>query len=680
MSLRTGFFVGALLLLYWAMAVSVSPRVGATSDERVHLVGGYSYWKFDDYRMQPENGNLTMRVEALPLLTMPLHFPSFASEDWRHSRANDVGHMFLFGAENPFATMLWRARAMVALFGVVALWLVWRWARYLFGAAAGWLALTLAVFSPTLLAHGGLATSDMAATAGLLAATTLCWQLLHRVTEWRLLATALAVGAALLAKFSGVLLVPIAALLLLVRWAHPAPLTLAWGGRRRQVRQRAPLITVTLALAVAVAVGATLVVWSAYGFRYSAFNPRLAGVGEPPQLAWSYKLDEPPPATGHETQPPAPATASPPSRPKALVTRAIGWARNHEILPEAFLFGFADSYKGAQNRPAFLNGETSMTGWPQFFPITFLIKTPPTTLLLLLLGAGALVVAAARAHRRHVRWPRHGWFYRSTPLLVLFFLYWAVAINTTLNIGHRHLLPIYPVVYIVAGAAAGWLVLARQRWMAGLLLGGVTVAHAVDSWTARPFYLSYFTPWIGGTARGWHYLVDSSSDWGQGLPDLATWIAAKEAHGDHSPVFLTYFGTDSPEARHLPVTRFGDIFTDLSPRAFPAHVRGGWFVVSATHYQGVYLGYNRPWNADREKLYQKLLHALLDASPDLAKLSKPARSTVAIEARDFEVLQFMRLRRTLRNHEPDALVGASLLLFHLSDAEVQRALYGPPAP
>jgi hypothetical protein len=657
--MRPTVLVAALLLAFWAMAVTVSPRVGATADEPLHLAGGYSYWRFNDYDLQPENGNLPMRVQTAPLLAMELKFPrrivDRAELQWTESIA--VAHEFVFGLGNPFDAMLWRARAATALFGVVTLWLAWRWARHLFGKIAGLLALAIGAFCPTLLAHSGLATSDAAIASGLLAAVTACWLVLHRVSWLRLLAAPLAVAAALLAKFSAVMLAPIAIALLVIRCVHPAPLVVVLGQRALWLRRRSATIATTLGLAFMTAAVAIVIVWAAYGFRYSAFRAQRVANGDTPALNWA-EQDEALTSTG----------AAP----------LIAWARQHRILPEAYLYGFTFSYVASRARPAFLMGKTSWTGWPEFFPVAFLLKTPPTALLLLLAGVGALAASTACRRRYHARWPRRGWFYRSTPLLVLFVLYWAIAINTPLNIGHRHLLPIYPIIYVAIGAATGWLIIAgRRRALATLALAGITAVHALDSWSSRPFYLSYFTPWIGGADQGWRYLVDSSLDWGQGLPDLSAWIRAKEARGDRSPVYLTYFGTDSPEARRLPVTRFGDLVDDLSPRTFPARVGGGWFAIGATHFQGGYLRVYGPWTNDREALYQGLMQELASAPPNIAQLAERERRKWAQAAQNYERLQFGRLVHFLRAREPDGFIGGSLLLFRLTDPEVQAALYGP---
>ena len=35
-------------------------------------------------------------------------------------------------------------------------------------------------------------------------------------------------------------------------------------------------------------------------------------------------------------------------------------------------------------------------------------------------------------------------------------VYWATAMTSNINIGHRHILPTYPVMYILAGSAAAF--------------------------------------------------------------------------------------------------------------------------------------------------------------------------------------------------------------------------------
>jgi len=357
------------------------------------------------------------------------------------------------------------------------------------------------------------------------------------------------------------------------------------------------------------------------------------------------------------------------------MTRTIAWLRDHRLLPEAYLWGFAHTYKFSQARPAFLNGEYRTTGWPQFFPLTFLMKT---TIPALALGSVGILLFVSRSRNRPGR-TGIGRFQRAAPLLILLFIYWAMAVRTHLNIGHRHILPTYPIIYVFAGAGIAWLFCGEIRRWGRIVAAIAMISQAVDSLAARPFYISYFNPVAGGPAAGWRHLVDSSWDWGQGLPDLDTWLARKNDAGDSGPVYLTYFGTDSPRARNLPVIRFADDLNDYGPRTYPTIPRGGWFVISATHYQRVYLHLTGPWDREREQLYRQLQAELVQpaGSAPAAEGGTADRASLLRDAQDFELLMFGRLCFYLSDRAPFTVIGGSLLVFRLTDAEVAYALNAP---
>jgi 4-amino-4-deoxy-L-arabinose transferase-like glycosyltransferase len=667
--------VALALALYWLMAVSVSPRMGVTADEVVHLTGGYSYWKFNDYRLHPENGTLPMRLAALPLLGMDLKFPPLDDPDWTGSKVNLVGEKFFHQLGNPLAAMLQRGRAMIALLGVLTCWLTWRWARGLFGRTAGALALVLAVFCPALLAHGGLITSDMAFTGCALAALSAVWRLLHRATWGRLLAATVACGACFLAKMSGSIIVPLIAVLALLRWLRPAPYVLAFGSRVRWLRRRAPVARATLGLLLVTAAGSLVLVWANYSFRFAGPD-RARSAFSDYYFSWDTVLDKSPVPWNDAS---SLAGFAPPIRPaqESGLTRLVGFLRDHRLLPEAYLWGFAHTYKFSRERPAYFLGEYRKTGWPLFFPVAFLMKTTLPALFLFAAGVAAVLWAPRRGAAAGGR-SRGALAYRAAPLILFFVVYWIMAVKMTLNLGHRHILPVYPAFYVFAAASVLWLAVPARRLVAiALLLAGAL--HVVDSVAARPFYLSYFQPLTGGPERAYHYLVESSLDWGQGLPDLKTWLAAKQARGDPLPVTLTYFGADSPAYYGLAVTRFGDEGNDSGERFFPARVRGGWFVISATYYQCAFLPMRGTWAAPEENLYRQLLRRVSLNAPRYAGLPPDGREQMLRDTKDIELLQFARLCHYLRAREPLQLVGGSLLVFRLTDAEVQQALYGPLA-
>ena len=113
----TAMAVALLLALHFAMAVGSKRRESTTSDELVHLTAGFTYWKFNDYRLQPENGNLPQRWVALPTWIAGAKFPDRDQVYWRQSEAWVLaGHEFFYETGEDHFPRLMAARAMAALF------------------------------------------------------------------------------------------------------------------------------------------------------------------------------------------------------------------------------------------------------------------------------------------------------------------------------------------------------------------------------------------------------------------------------------------------------------------------------------------------------------------------------------------------------------------------------------
>ena len=645
----TGLAVAALLALHWGMATSVSSQHCTAADEIAHLTAGVSYWLTDDYRLQPENGNLPQRWAALPLLAMPgVKFPSLDQYSWWISDVWDLGFQFFYKLDNPLGTMLWAGRAMIALFSVATGWLVFWWARRLHGAAGALLAAVLFVFSPEMLAHGAMITSDMPACFCFLAVVTAFWVMLHRLSAGTWMTFGLALGALALAKFSAPLILLMLVVLLAVRLAAGGELTMAWPWNSTVIgrwRQAAALGGATLTAAAL----AILLVWASYGFRYQMYRHYEPGHVRS-LVGWDVLTKDGGP-----------------------VVAAFQFARSLKLLPESYLYGFAHTFHYSRYRRAFLNGDYRSRGWWWFFPYTFAVKTPLALFGLVALAgfiawkargtappAAALPAGAVALHRRTR-------LYAWSPLLVLAGVYGVFALTSHLDIGHRHILPLYPVFFIIAGGAAA---LGRLRWRWPVAVTTVLAAWFIgESLWIRPSYLAYFNELVGGPANGYRHLADSSLDWGQDLPGLKAWL---NNHAQGRPVFLSYFGSGDPVYYGIRATRVADDNFDLRlPRRFPAMLTGGIYCISATQFDQVYSQARGPWDRDKEADYQRQLQAIVNraSSPD----PHPPLDTL----KRFEDFQFARLCHFLQNQQPAAEIGYSILVFALSDQEVAAALYGP---
>ncbi|MBZ5637751.1 MAG: glycosyltransferase family 39 protein [Acidobacteriia bacterium] len=551
--------------LFVACGAASALRLSATFDETTHLPAGFTYLDRLDFRHNPEHPPLAKMWAALPLWISGRGSADYDSPNWlgahvppgdpRRSRADQwkFGYEFLNGRigdpvrKDPRRVLMPGRMAMLAA-GVLLLLVVYALARDLWGRDGALVALALGALSPTTLAHAGLVTTDLPAALGF-AATAWCFLRFTRRPGWRpAVATGASLGAALLTKYTAMLLAPILVLMAAV-WivAGVAP-----GGRPAAGRWRAAAAGLAGAFLVAY-----VVLWAGYGFRYSA-------VTDPGyRLEWEM-LD----------------------KVHGPMASAIAWAKDAEVLPEAWLFGLAYARGGASARLAFLNGEQSVTGWWYYFPEAFLLKTPPAFVLLLL---WVLLAGIARTRGRSV----DGWLLAIPPVLYL-----AASMAGNLNIGYRHLLPVVPFLFVAAGGTAGLLEGTRvRRAAATTLLAGCALSFGL----ATPRYLSYFNAFAGGARGGFRYLVDSNIDWGQDLPALEAWL---DAHG-HESVDLAYFGTADPKAygiRYRKVVRVHD-FEPTEPSVRPG--RGDLFAVSVTLLEGVYL------DADHEVAQEALRRGLV---------------------------------------------------------------------
>jgi hypothetical protein len=632
---RVACGVALLLALHFTMAVASKLHESTVADEIVHLTGGLSYWTLNDYRLHPENGNLAQRWVALPAWISGSKMPPLDQPYWSVSDAWVVGHEYFYETGQDHFPRLMAARAMTALLSVALGALIFCWSRALFGTAGAFVSLAFYAFSPTFLAHGGYATSDVCAALFLLASVGAWWRHLNRPGPWPFALSAVVFGLACVAKFSAVLL------LLMLALCALAHLAARPGGLWRVVRSAAGHAIVAYA-----------VIWAFYGFRYSAFNPALPAASQF-ILSWNEIYAH----TGR-------------------IGRAIRLLASVRALPEAFLYGAAYVARTTQVRGAFLNGEYSLVGWRSFFPWAFAMKT---TVPFMAASALSLWLAV----RSRVRSPggaaaRLRSLLPLTPLIALFCVYWAFSIGSNLNIGQRHLIPTYPVLFILSGSLGAWL--ARPRGPRALVVAGLLAWHVGESVWIAPHYLAYFNELVGGPSRGWLHLVDSSLDWGQDLPGLKAWLGANRRPGEDA--YLAYFGTGEPRYYKLQVKRMAYIngFHEDEPYI---PLGPGLYCVGATVLQQVYGVVRGPWTIELEKEYELLrtfeptFRSYAEDPAARARLERDLSPEKWTASRDrFLHLRFARLCYYLRVRKPDAVIGYSIFIYRLSAEEVRAATEG----
>lgn len=613
-------------------------------------------------RFQPENGNFPQRWGALPLLfqedIMSVSEDYFA---WDMGNVWAMGESFFYDQGNDPAELLAKARAMIAILSGILCWVVFVWSRKLFGDIGGLISLILAAFSPTLLAHGGFATSDTAATLAFYLAVTAWWRLLHRLSFTRVVVAGLGVGLLAVSKFSALLFAPIALIILLVRLLKPAPVIYAAQKRQARIggRRRIP----------ALIGGGVIAAWMAWTILWGFYEFRFSPTPDPEQRNYLNQwdqvlLEEPPPV--RRLADGSPASINEANYSPGIIQSFSRLALKWQFLPEAYINGLLNVDRYSRSRLAFFAGEWGNTGWITFFPTAFLTKTTLPVLLALTIAV-VLLIRSQKLRR---------WAYRLSPLLVMATVYGTIILSSNLSIGHRHMLPLYPLIFILAGALTA---IQKPRWKIGLI-SALAVLHVGASVGNRPYYLAYFNPLAGGPEHGHKLFVDSSLDWGQDLPGLAHWL---KTNPNHRPLYLSYFGYGDPHLYDINSTRFGDSYFDRHARNVPASISGGTFAISATMLRRVYTPVRGPWTPIFEATYANLQvwvsqFAQGSETEIMQDLDGSPLTDEEVTARmwNYEALQFGRLCHLLEHREPDDSIGYSILIYHLTDEEIQTALYG----
>ena len=634
----------ALALLHGLLAVTATIDKSPTFDEPTHLTAGYSYWIRNDFRLDPENGNLPARWAALPLLLEHPKFIPASAVAWQSVSAGLTSRDFFYSEGNDADLILLHSRLMMSVFGALFCLLVFSIGRSLFGPVAGLLAEALAVFDPNLLAHSALVTSDVAATLFFTATAWSCWRLFVRITPASFAFAAISLGGLCLSKMSAPIVLPILMVLALIRMISCRSVELCAGRFRRSFSTFPTRLGVITTVVIGIAGITLFLIWAAYDFRFSA----LAENGRPRDVLdwrWNYLLSEDSP-----------------------VPKAVRFARSHRLLPEAYLYGLLFTQQTATSRPAFLDGQCNDAGFLAFFPRAFLYKTP---LPLLFVAALAMLAALLRWKGRSQTFldlTKKAWkdIVLLTPLWSVTVIYGAFALATHLDIGWRHLLPVYPALFISCGAAVClW---QKQRSSITLTLLVLLVTWQLcESFRVRPHYLAYFNQASGGPAEGYHHLVDSSLDWGQDLPSLGEWLHQNRHQDDR--VYLGYFGSAEPA------------FYGIDAEKLPQHhaatpLLPGLYCISATTLQQVYEPYPGRWNQSYEAAYRKGLSwhegvrqvDLQTTEPDLEDRREQT----------FHQLQFARLCAFLRRQQPAVEIGYSILIYKVDEAMLRQALLGPP--
>jgi 4-amino-4-deoxy-L-arabinose transferase-like glycosyltransferase len=547
--MRTAGVLGAFTVAFLTLTISSYTQKSATWDEPQHLTAGYLALKAHDYRTDPEHPPFVRMWAALPLLAMPdiKVDPRFIDRipplDWVGEQQFVFSHNFMYVANNA-DRMLYAGRFMIVLLGVLLGVLVFSWVREWLGFGPAVIALAFYSVEPNILAHSSLVTTDFGATCFFFGTLYFLWRTARTLSVGNLIGLALFLSLSVISKFSALVLGPTVLMLLATRVVRATPWVCRIG-QSKEIASRTTKALVATVIVVLLFLASWGMIWTVYGFRYVPCA----------SVAWRFHLD-------HE---PSVLQQTP------SLAKTVGWIDSHRFLPNVYTEGFLLGQAKAQIRGAFLAWRYSLAGWWYYFPAAFLIKTPVSLILLFI---GGLVVCAKRWRTL---------LQDEAFLLLPIACYLAPAMAAKLNIGLRHILPIYPFVLLLAALCATELLKGKQKGARALLVV-LSLLWLFEFARAYPHYLAFFNQFVGGPRNGYEYLADSNLDWGQDLKSLKRWMN----NNNVQHINLAYFGTADPAYYKIQCTIMpgSEYFAES---LFKGLQLPGYVAVSTTILDGVYL-------------------------------------------------------------------------------------------
>lgn len=581
-------FVVLLLGIMFVLGLFSLMGDSGTTDEVAHIPAGYSYWKYLDYRLNPEHPPLIKLWDTLSLLFVKdLKFPTDkicwttdTNGQW------ECGWEFIYRLGNDADKILLLTRIPVLILALLLGLFIYRWSRELWGWKVGLVCLFFYALSPNILAHSRLVTTDLGACATFFFAIYYFYKFIKKPQGWYLWASGIFFGIAQLAKFSNILLIPYMLLLigvLLFTWRPAVPTTfLGFNKFKKAWLGRLWMFSVSFVLIC-------IIGFAVVGATYAIFTCKM------------------PVSKIHQTiNDSLPQTDNLSIQVKSVLNKM---ADNKILRPYAY-YGLGLRMVFARvsggNTTYFL-GQTSNQSWWYFYPISFLIKTTLVVQILLLLSLGILIYCLFKkakninqgldlAGKGNRFWNifvkimnDYLFFFVAITCMAMFML---VGVLGNLNIGLRHVLGMWPFMIMICGWCFSNVSLipfsneSRMREIGNgqenkpaklkyfrIVFGVVLILWYIGvQFMIWPYYLAYYNELVGGYKNGYKYSVDSNTDWGQDLKRLAKFVDDNNIKN----IKVDYFGGSQP------VYYMGDK-QELWRSSFGKTT--GWLAVSATYYQ-----------------------------------------------------------------------------------------------
>ncbi|MBU4185021.1 MAG: glycosyltransferase family 39 protein [Proteobacteria bacterium] len=517
-----------LLILFFLNCVTCIREKSNTFDESAHLLAGYAFLKEGIDYLEPSHPPTGRSFSAFPLLFFDVKSDLKSIIPIINNDSKDFYQyslQFLFENSVDGKKLLFWSRIPNIILGVILGLYIFIWAKEVFGKKAAFLSLFLYSLCPNILANAELITTDFPLTAFFFMASFHLYRLSKEPNLLQILASGITIGLLLTVKYTGLFILPsLVCLLGLLTVKESGSIVI-----KRKVGCK------YLLLLFSILVIAYATIWAIYSFQYRP------NINTAEWIKISYGQNKP--------------------------------LTNWPILPESYLYGLTKLFDRSQDgHIAFLMVEYSTKGWWYYFIIAFMLKTPIPAIILFL----TIFVYFKKYPKEY-------------PTIVLSMLpvaiFFIITSMQNINIGIRHILPVYPFIYLLTGGLCS-IKFKRQR-LIKYAFTGLMLWYGYNAYSIYPHHLAFFNELAGGPKNGYKYLVDSNLDWGQDLPGLKKYMEKNNI----KKVNLSYFGLSNPGYYDIDYNYLhSHVILPIPDQAASAKSirENRIFAISATMLQGVY--------------------------------------------------------------------------------------------
>lgn len=509
-----GYVLGITIIL-GILALGSSAGDSLTVDESPHIGAGYSYIVKGDYRLNPEHPPLLKILSGTSvwigakLTGNTVNFPDTIPAWTEKSNAQwDIGYSFLFTSGNDANTIIWWARLptilLLLLGGVYLTYSVYYHTK---SKSISVLTLILYAFSPNVIAHGRLVTTDIIASISFIIAIDIWVRYLKKPTKKYSILLILAISFAFLSKFSTILLLP---LFFVTGFGY---IGVKYWGTKELIKKSAVL----LRDASIILLGVFIIINGVYYYtmRNMSVDTQIALIKD------SIPRDEPISNNARN----------------ALITIVSQPGLQYfgqYLLGQTMVIG-----RVAGGNTTFLLGRFTNQSFTEYFPITYILKEHFAILAIL----GSLVLVSIAIGIRAIqdnkfklnrKWLLKYWYEWTVITMIL--LYWVISIRGNLNLGIRHILPAVILTYIII--AIGIIRILLPLRFSKIILGILLLWYMGTTLLAYPSYISHLNV-LAGQNQGYQIFTDSNLDWGQDLKRLHIWTKGQNI----DTLYIDYFGT-----------------------------------------------------------------------------------------------------------------------------------------